>query len=120
MANRRWELDGKDFKGLLKHLGREAEYAYLFGGASSHVHGSWYEMSLYHLEKQGRYYKPNLDFHTADPRLTGAVTKICLMGIEKFIKWNKTDPDGEISKLVNDLNSLVSTIDLAHEKKFEL
>lgn len=116
MSNKQWKLDGKDFRAILKDINRDSEYALAFGAGSHSVHGDWAEISVYHLEKEGRYWLPKIEFTEPDPRLTGAVSKTCLMGLVKYLEWSKSDPDNFISPLVWDLGSLFQTIDDAHEK----
>ena len=103
MANRNWKLDGKSFKDILKSLGKEMDYAFLFGQGSSFIHGGWYEMSIYNLEKHGRYYSPNLEFTAPDARLALPVTFSVLQTTGDFVRWNKSDPDNYIQPVISEL-----------------
>lgn len=119
MSNKQWNLDGKSFRMILKDINRESEYALAFGAGSHSVHGDWADISVYHLEKRGRYWIPNIEFAEPDPRLTGAVSKTCLMGLLKYLEWVKSDPDKFISSVAFDLGSTFQSIDDAHEKFLE-
>ena len=78
MSNTIWNVDGKNFRDMMKELGYERWYSYIFGGMSHHIHGDWYEISVYHLDREGRYYTPDLTFTDSDPRLTCSLTYIGL------------------------------------------
>jgi len=116
MNNRNWNLDGKSFRGILKDVGREPEYSYGFGSSSHFVHGDWADLSVYHLTKKGRYYKPRLEFADPDPRLACSLTTVCLGTLYKFIAWNKSDPDNYLRPIILELLELNRCIDNAHEE----
>ena len=120
MSNKQWDLDGKNFRNILKDIHRESEYALAFGAGSHSVHGDWADISVYHLEKRGRYWIPNIEFAEPDPRLTGAVSKTCLMGLLKYLEWGKSDRDKFISPVAFNLGSIFQSIDDAHEKFLEI
>lgn len=105
MANRNWKLDGKSFKQILESLGKEIDYPFIFGQGSSFIHGNWYEMSIYNLDKNGRYYTPNLEFASPDPRLALPVTFSVLQTTGDFVKWNKSDPDNYIRPVISELSN---------------
>jgi len=115
MNNKNWKLDGKDFRSILKHLGRGLTYSYVFGSASHSIHGDWHEISLHHLEKDGRYYQPKLDYAAPDPRLACPLTQVCLEVLLAYLKWSKCDPDEMISPVVLKLLELNQAVDIAHE-----
>ncbi|MBN4054724.1 hypothetical protein JYT87_03355 [Nitrospira defluvii] len=102
-SNRNWKLDGKSFKQLLKSLNKENDYPFVFGQGSSFIHGSWYEMSIYNIEKRGRYYVPNLDFGLTTPRFAIPITIAVLQTTSDFIKWNESDPDNYFRSAVHGL-----------------
>ncbi|MFW9882226.1 MAG: DUF5677 domain-containing protein [Candidatus Thorarchaeota archaeon] len=115
-SNRRWKIDDKNFRDILRHLHREHEYYYVFGESSTFIHGSWYEMSIHNLNKSGCYYQPNLDFETPDPRITLPITLLSLEALYKFTKWNRSDPDCFILPIIemsinkcHEINRLYST-----------
>lgn len=114
-ATRNWNLDGKDFRRLLKDVGAEEAYFYSFGNGSHFVHGDWSDIYLNHLEKDGNYYSPKLEFNTPDPRIACPITLVCLMTLHNFIKWNKSDPDKYVLPIIKKLGKLVRLIDNAHE-----
>lgn len=115
-SNRNWKLDGKDFRGLLRSLNRDKEYA-LFGQSSHPIHGTWYELSLYHLKKDGRYYTPDIEYDVPDPRLTCPITHLVLLRLYKYIQWTKSDPDNYILPVVRDLIKLSLRVDREDESR---
>ncbi len=80
----------------------EVDYPFLFGQGSSFIHGNWYEMSIYNIEKHGRYYVPNLEFAVPDPRIL-PVTVSVLQTTGDFVEWNKSDPDNYIRPIIKSL-----------------
>lgn len=103
MVNKNWKLDGKSFKSILESLNKEIDYPFIFGQGSSFIHGNWYEMSIYNLNKNGRYYTPNLEFTAPDPRLALPVTFSVLQTTGDFVSWNKSDPDNYIRPVISGL-----------------
>ena len=112
--NRNWILDGKDFRSILRSLNRDAHYSYTFGSASQIMHGGWYDISIHHLKKHGRYYHPKLDYTDPDPRTAGPITALCLMCLLQYIPWSKGDPDGFLTGVVKKLLDLTMEVDKAH------
>lgn len=102
-ANKHWNLDGKDFRQILVSLNKEADYSFLFGQGSSYIHGNWHEMSIYNIEKRGRYYVPNREFDVPDPQIALPVIVLVLQTTEDFVKWNKSDPDNYIRPIIKSL-----------------
>jgi hypothetical protein len=103
-ANKNWKLDGKDFKQILASMKKEIDYPFLFGRASSFIHGDWSEMKIFNLEKRGRYYIPNLSFAGSDPRLALPVTIGCLNAVTDFLKWNKSDPQENVMLIIQEFS----------------
>jgi hypothetical protein len=118
MSNTIWNVDGKHFRSMMKELGYERWYSYIFGGMSHHIHGDWYEISVYHLDREGRYYTPDLTFTDSDPRLTCSLTHICLRTLLTYLEWNKSDLDRVITPVVVKLFELNRAFDDIHEVSF--
>jgi hypothetical protein len=118
LNNTKWDIDGKSFRQLLKDLNRELQYSYIFGGMSHHIHGDWYEISLYHLEKDNGRYFPNLSFGTPDPRIVGPISGLILNRLVEFLKFTKTDSQNYISNIINSLSSVCYGYDECHERFF--
>lgn len=116
LNNTKWDIDGKSFRQLLKDLNRELQYAYIFGSMSHHVHGDWYEISLYHLEKDNGRYFPNLNYSTPDPRLVGPISGLILNCLTKYLKFTKTDSKKYISDVIDTLFSVCYGYDEYHER----
>ena len=110
-----WNVDGKNFRDIMKMYNPDSMYPYAYGGASNPVHGNWGDINLYHLNQDGRYYIPKLSFTDPDPRLTGSLTHICLDSLLKYLKWNKSDPDRVISSIAEKVIDLNFALDQAHE-----
>ena len=102
--NKNWKFDGKDFKQILVSMKKEIDYPFLFGQGSSFLHGDWHEMKIYNLEKRGRYYLPNLNFGSSDPRLALPVTIGCLDAVTDFLKWNKSDSPKYVMSIMQDFS----------------
>ena len=113
--NKTWNVDGKNFRAVMKMFNPDPMYSYGYGSAGHPVHGDWYDIDLNHLRKDGRYYTPELSFTEPDPRLTGSLTHICLDSLLKYLKWNKSDPDNVISSLAEKLIVLNRVFDDSHE-----
>ncbi len=103
-ANKNWKLDGKDFKQILISVKKEIDYPFLFGQGSSFIHGNWYEMSIFNLNKKGRYYLPDLEFSDPDPRIALPVTIAALHSSRDFLKWNKSDPEKYVRSIIQTLS----------------
>ena len=87
-----------------------------YGSASHPIHGDWYDIEyLIIWNEDGKYYTPDLFFTEPDPRIACSTTHICLDNLLKFLKWNKSDPDGVISSLAEKLIALNRVLDEAHE-----
>lgn len=115
MSNRIWNVDGKDFRKILKDLGIGMTYSYGFGSGSHFIHGDWHEISQHHVEREGRYYMPKLNYSVPDPRLACPLTTLCLETLLTYLKWSKSDPDGGVSPVVAKLLELNRAVDAAHE-----
>ncbi len=115
MSHKTWNLDGKDFRNLLQEVTGNNVYAYGFGSASHPVHGDWYEISLYHIKREGRYYYPDLRYHDPDPRICCPLTIICLDLLEMYLKWNRLDSDMYVSTIVSQLLTITQQLDSVHE-----
>ena len=118
LNNKTWDIDGKNFRAIIKMLNYDAMYSYGFGSASHFVHGDWYDIDLHHLhhlKQDGEYYAPDLGFDVPDPRLTCSLTGICLRTLLIYLKWNKSDPDGVITSLIEKLSQLNRAFDDVHE-----
>ncbi len=110
-----WNVDGKNFRDIMKMFNLDSMYSYGFGNTSHHVHGDWKDIRYYHLKQDGRYYQPNLFFTEPDPRLTCPLTSICLDALLAYLKWNKSDSDNFITAVVLKLGELNHALDNAHE-----
>lgn len=113
--NRNWKIDRRDVRGMLKALGREQEYSYTFGSTSRWVHGGWLELKYYHLQKNGRFYQPRLDYGDPDLRIVCPITFICLDTLIQFLRWSKGDPDGIVEEIARMMFDIVFRLDAHHE-----
>ncbi|MGR3219283.1 MAG: DUF5677 domain-containing protein [Candidatus Anammoxibacter sp.] len=111
LSNRNWKVDGKDVRGMLKALDREEDYSYGFGSASRWIHGGWLELKKYHLNKNGRYYQPRLEYGDPDFRLVASMTYMCFDTLEKYLIWNKSDPDEVLREIIEKFLFVVAAYD---------
>lgn len=116
MKTRNWNLDGKHFRRILEDLGLGHTYPYSFGSSSHPIHGDWYDISLYHLQRSGRYYMPKLAYDDPDPRLVCPITIFCLDRLLHYIEWSRGDPNNQVSPVISKLRQLTATLDAAHEQ----
>ena len=119
LENKNWNLDGKNFREIMKTFNLDSMYPYGFGIASHCVHGDWLDIAYYHLKQDGRYYTPDLFFTEPDPRTACPITHACLDSLLKYLKWNKSDPDGLITPVVVKLRDLNLALDAAHESTLD-
>jgi hypothetical protein len=115
IANRRWDVDGKNFRQILSDLGHEEGYAYGFGGGSHWVHGDWFDLKSHHLEKVDGGYLPRWQSGIPDPRGVCPATILCLTCLTEFIEWNRSDPDRFVVRVIQRLLEVVRRLDAAHE-----
>ncbi|MFQ5786634.1 MAG: DUF5677 domain-containing protein [Thermodesulfobacteriota bacterium] len=117
LSHKNWKLDGKSFEDILKHLDRDSEYCFMFGPTSSFIHGDWFNLHQYHLEKKDNLYFPDLDYHDPTPMTSCPLSAFCLRVLIKYLEWMKSDPDKFVINSINSLISLAVKIDSIHEKK---
>lgn len=115
LNNKIWNVDGKNFRDIMKVFNLDPMYSYAYGSTSHFVHGDWCDIDLYHLKRDGRYYTPDMFFTEPDPRSACPITQICLETILIYLKWNKSDSDGLITHIVEKLHYLNRALDDAHE-----
>lgn len=117
LQNRSWDLDGKNFRALLRDTGiEEWAYSYMFGNGSHFVHGDWRDLTMHHLVRDGRRYLPKPDYRAMDPRVTCAVTTLSLQALHAFLRWYRSDPDQFVRPIVSSLAQLNQRLDDAHER----
>lgn len=116
MENKRWDMDGKSFK-LIEETVRGSAWGYSFGfgGMSHFVHGDWRDIGRHHLRRRGRYYLPNLEQYTPDPRFVCPIGILCLKTLLVFLKWNKSDPDQVLRRAISELRDALETVEISHE-----
>lgn len=108
--NKNWNLDGKDFASLLRHLNRENEYAPIFGNSSSFVHGGWHDINSFHLIRYKNHYLPKLHYSAVDLKITTATTYVCLNRMLSYIQWNKLKIENKYEIILKGLRDLASEI----------
>lgn len=115
MANKRWDLDGKNFRQILSDLGLGSVYAYGFGVGSHWVHGDWFDIKRHHLEKIDGKYLPRLESGISEPRGICPATILCLSCLIDFIKWNRSDPNRFVVPIIQKVLETTRRLDAAHE-----
>ncbi len=112
---RQWALDGKDFRAILRNLGHESNYLYAYRTQSHVVHGDWGDLLRHHLRKEGRFYRPHLDYNAPDARLIAPISMMILKLIPKYIEKLKLDSECNLTSLIDKLFNKYLEIDRAHE-----
>ena len=106
-----------DFRSIMNKIGyTDPSYAYVFANSSHFIHGDWFDIRHHHLQRHGRYYRPNMSSRDPDPRITGPVNYILLEALEIYLKWSRTDPNDILMPIVIELGKLNRSIEVAHEK----
>ena len=93
-------------------------YMYLFQKETDWVHRGWHDLRSHHLTQIGEYYVPNLRFDEPQPRLGCQLTQVCLEILTIYLEWNESDPDNELTSIIQQLLKLNATLDAAHENTF--
>ena len=114
--NKVWNIDGKHSRQIWDELNYGSVYFYGFGNGSHYVHGDWYEIDIHHLKREGQYYTPDLNFDVPDPRLACPLTELCLGTLLIYLRWSKSDPDRIVTPVIDKLQSLNASVDIAHEE----
>lgn len=116
LANKNWNLDGKNMRDILKSLDVEHLYPFAYGGPSRWVHGGWGELNRYHLlkEKNGRY-SPRLNFGDPDPRFAGPTTITSLEIAKEFLDWSHAGEEEVVTFVIDQLLQHVLALEHSHE-----
>lgn len=115
LANKSWDLDGKNVRDILKILGADHLYPFVYGGPSRWVHGGWGELSRYHLHKINGRYLPQLDFGDPDPRFAGPTTITSLELAKDFLVWSHAGEEKVVTFVIDRLLKHVIALEQAHE-----
>ena len=107
-AKRNWGRKGeKDYKGRLKRLGRERDYAIFQSVPSGAVHGDWSSLYLRHLTADGgdRKFYPNADWNPSEGKL---FTTPASFTAQAALDYLRSCPDGDvIERLRQRLSELI-------------
>ena len=114
--NRRWDLDGKNFRQILTDLGKDAGYAYGFGMECHWVHGDWFDLKRHHLRRVSGRYQPKMEQTDPDPQTACPPTILCLSYLIDFVRWNQSAPDKAVRPIIERILNAVKTLDEAHEQ----
>ncbi len=116
LANRNWNLDGKNIREILEYLHLEHLYPFAYAGPSRWIHGGWGELRRYHLIKENdeRYY-PRLDFGDPDPRFAGPTTITCLELAKDFLVWSHDGDEEMVTFVINQILQHVLALEKSHE-----
>jgi len=112
---RQWDLDGKSMRALLGAMNRDLEYAFGFGSASHHVHGTWSDLIAYHLERRGGGYLPALDFDTPSPAIVVIASKLMLAPMHGYISHFQLERGTGCRRVIRSLDTLVNLFNGAVE-----
>jgi len=100
IACTRWELDGKNMRALLESIGWSLAYSFGFASSSHSVHGSWYDLVVHHVHRDGRSYLPELHFTTPDPRMIAPASITLVEHLRAYVRYFSLDPDKVIHELL--------------------
>lgn len=120
LSNKQWELDGKNFRKIMKDVDLGNKYAYMFGAQSSPVHGNWRDIRANHLIFEDGVYTPEWEYDSVDVRHITPLSIIATDAIVDFLSWNKTDPDGYVTKYARDVRNYAVRLDQHHERTLNL
>ena len=112
LENKQWKLDGKPVEQLLP----KSAYDFGFRGSSVHVHGSWHDLSIYHLSNIKDGYFPRTEYYPPDSRYLNPISILMIGYLTEFLKWNKSDPQNILTNLLNDIKNEAIEIEILHEK----
>ena len=115
LGNRRWDIDGKNFRQILAELGRDSRYAYGFGVGSHFIHGDWFDLKWHHLKKVNGRYRAWLEGPVPDARGVCPVTNICLVSLANFVRWNRLDTDRSVVTVIQNVLNVAGGLDESHE-----
>jgi hypothetical protein len=115
LENKQWKLDGKSIEQLIK----KTTYDFGFRGSSIHVHGSWHDLSIYHLTNVKGGYLPRTEYYPPDSRYINPISILMVGYLIEFLKWNKSDPQKILTNLLNDINNQAKKIEVLHEKYWD-
>jgi|GEM_PF-2122523 len=71
-----WRVDGKNIRDLMKAIGLDSYYAFLYGTSSHFIHGSWIDLSMHHLTRVGLSYFPRFRDTEPDPRMPSMISSL--------------------------------------------
>ncbi len=116
LANKNWNLDGKNVRDILKSLDADHLYPFAYGGPSRWVHGGWGELRRYHLHKEvpGRD-SPRLDFGDPDPRFAGPTTITSLELAKDFLNWSHAGEEEAVTFVIDQVLQHVIALENSHE-----
>jgi len=110
------DIDRKSSPQFCEGLGyNESLYLYLLHEETDCVHRDWDDICSNHLTQKGNYYVPDLSIKEPDPRLGCQLTQVCLETLLTYLDWNKADPDGALTAIVQKLYQLNTTLDALQE-----
>ena len=112
IENTKWKLDSKSVEQLLE----KTAYDFGFRGSSVHVHGSWHDLSIYHLSNVEDGYMPRTDYYPPDSRYINPISILMIGYLKEFLKWNKSDPQNILTNLLNDIKNKAMKVESLHEK----
>jgi len=116
LNNTIWNVDGKDYRDIMKEFEIDPIYSYAFEIASHQVHGDWLDIGGYHLKQDEEgHFHPNIFFTEPDTRTVCTITHVCLDNLLIYLKWNKSDPENKLSPIVEKLHALNLALDAAYE-----
>jgi len=113
--NKKWKLDGKNFRQLLNDVEVDELYLSLYGISSDTIHSDWCEISQFHLieDKNTHYMATNIEYQKSHYRQILLILGIVLSSIETYSKWLNVELDinlptlNSLTKEIQRVNNLI-------------
>lgn len=112
-----WRLDGKNIRAILEFLGWSLSYAFGFAASSHAVHGTWYDLVVHHLHREGSAYLPELRFTTPDPRMIAPTSIVLAEHLRAYVLHFSLDAEGTIDRVLGRFASYFDRFDQSWEKQ---
>ena len=117
LARKQWNIDGKDMRSLLKCLGRDLQYAFVFGASSHAVHGTWYDLWINHLSKDAAGFHPDITYGSPEPRHLGPPAVILGESLILFLRYFRLDRRNQVRPKIKALIDYFNLLDGVWEQR---
>jgi hypothetical protein len=113
--NKRWKLDGKNFRQLLNDVEIDELYLSIYGISSDIIHSDWGEISQYHLidDKDSHFMAADIEYKKCHYRQILSILDIVLSSIKGYSIWLEEEFDINLitfDLLINDFDRVNNLI----------